>query len=118
MRLPLEIVARNVEVPDPLAVEIRAHAEKLDQFYGRIMRCRVTVEGPGPHHRRGRISARIDLTVPGSEIHVNRQHGETVEQALAGAFSAAGRQVEDYVRRTRGFVKHHEAVPPPLAEEA
>lgn len=118
MRLPLEIAARSVTLSAPQEAEIRDRAEKLDLFYERIMRCRVTVEGPGPHHRRGQVSVRIDLTVPGSEIHVNRQHGATVEAAVAEAFAAAGRRIEDYVRRTRGFVKRHEAVPPPVPEEA
>ncbi len=107
MRLPLEIVARKMELSEPLADEIRGRAEKLDQFYARIMRCRVTVEGPGPHHRQGRYSARISLTVPGSEILVNRQGGATAGEAVSEAFAAADRRVEDYVRRTRGFVKKH-----------
>jgi ribosome-associated translation inhibitor RaiA len=111
MRLPLEIAARNVTLPDPVQEDIRDRAAKLDHFYERIMRCRVTVEGPGPHHRRGTVAVRIDLTVPRSEIHVNRQRGPTVEAAVAEAFAAAGRRLEDYVRRTRGFVKRHEEVP-------
>ena len=107
MRLPLEIVARQTALSESAAEEIRDRAEKLDQFYGRIMRCRVTVEGPGPHHRQGTYSARISLTVPGSEIQVNRQRGASVAEAVAEAFAAADRRVEDYVRRTRGFVKKH-----------
>jgi ribosome-associated translation inhibitor RaiA len=107
MRPPLEIHARNLTLADGVADEIRDRAEKLGQFYSRIIRCRVTVEGPGPHHRQGTYSARIRLAIPGSDIQVNRQHGETVEKAVAEAFAAADRRIEDYVRRSRGYVKKH-----------
>jgi cold shock CspA family protein len=108
MRLPLEIIARDFALPAPLRDEIEERAEKLDQFYGRIMRCRVTVEGSGRHHRQGRCQVRLDITVPGREIVITRQAGENPLEALKEAFNAAGRCVEDHIRRSRRFVKRHE----------
>jgi ribosome-associated translation inhibitor RaiA len=107
MRLPLEIKAKGLQLSETMRAEIEDRAAKLDQFYGRLMRCRITVEGPGRHHRRGYCVVRVDLTVPGAQILVTRQRGEHLGEALQEAFSAAGRRVEDYVRRTRGFVKKH-----------
>jgi ribosome-associated translation inhibitor RaiA len=98
-----------MELPRSVAEEIHERADRLEQFYRRIMRCRVTVEGPGRHHRQGTCRVRIELTVPGSRILVNRQSGENAAEAVREAFDAATRRVEDYVRRTRGFVKRHEA---------
>lgn len=107
MRLPLEIVARDFALSGPLRTEIEERAEKLDQFYERIMRCRVTVEGAGRHQRQGRCRLRIHLTVPGKEIVVTRQGGEDGLEAVKEAFSAAGRRIEDHIRRSRRLVKVH-----------
>ena len=101
MKLPLEIVAKDT-VLSPLRRELlKAHAEKLDHFFDRIMRCRVTVEGPRGHTSGPRWVVRLDLTVPKSEITISRQHGETFAEAVREAFAAAGRRVEDYARCRR-----------------
>jgi ribosome-associated translation inhibitor RaiA len=108
MRLPLEIVVRDCLLPSPLRAEIEERAAKLDQFDEKIMRCRVTVEGPGRHHHHGRCRVRLHLTVPGKEIVVTRQAGKDTAEAVSEAFSAAGRRIEDHIRRVRHFVKTHE----------
>src|SRR5689334_9366643 len=105
MRLPLTIQSKGFTLTAPAKAEVRSEADKLNLFYGRIMRCRVTVEGPGRHHAQGRWQVRIDLTVPGKEITVTRQRGETFAEAIRESFAAATRRIEDYVRRTRRQVK-------------
>jgi ribosomal subunit interface protein len=107
MQMPVEIKAHGLTITDAQAAEIHEKVEKLERFYERIVRVRVTVEGPGGHHRAGSHKARIDLIVPGSEIVINRQSGKDVREALHEAFHAAGRCLEDYVRKVRGYVKHH-----------
>lgn len=108
MRLPLEIRARGLDLAGPLRATIEERARKLDQFYRRIIGCRVFLEGPGKHHRRGRLSVRIDLTVPGKEIVITRQAGVDLDKTVLEAFNAAGRRIEDHIRKARGHVKHHE----------
>ena len=44
-------------------------------------------------------------------IVVNREADEDVYVALRDAFDAAGRQIEDSIRRMRGDVKHHQGQP-------
>jgi len=105
MKLPFELMQKDVTLTPGMAETIRSHAEKLDQFCGRIMRCRVTVEGSGIHHRQGLYGVKIDLTVPGAELVVHKHAAANLELALKGAFDAAGRRLEDHVRRRRGFVK-------------
>lgn len=52
---------------------VREAATKLDEFYGDIMSCRVLVEVPHRHHRKGRqYHVRIDLTVPDAELVIKR----------------------------------------------
>jgi hypothetical protein len=101
MKLPLEIVAKDTVLSPLRREQLKAQAGKLDHFYGRIMRCRVTVQGPRGHTTGGRWVVRLDLTVPRSEITVSRQYGETFAEAVREAFAAAGRRVEDYARRRR-----------------
>jgi cold shock CspA family protein len=135
MTWPLQITFRNVAPSDVIEEWIREEAAKLDTFYNRIMGCRVTVELPHHHHRKGSLyHVRIDLTVPGGEIVVKREPslssqvrhlGEAktkkrlelkiphkiLRLAINAAFKAAGRRLEDYARRQRGDVKAHAALP-------
>ena len=104
MKLPLEIVVRDGTLPDDVREDIESLASGLDHFCDRIMRCRVIATGPG-RHAHGPWSLRITLTVPGRDLVVTRQSGETLGEALREAFSAATRRLEDYLRRRRGFVK-------------
>jgi ribosome-associated translation inhibitor RaiA len=107
VNLPFELRQKNVALPQAMAQEIQGRAERLDHFFDRIMRCRVTVEGSGAHHRQGSYDVTIDLTVPGSEIVVRKHAGASLELALKGAFNSVGRRLEDFVRRRRGLVKRH-----------
>lgn len=52
---------------------IRDAAQRLDVFCDEIMGCRVLVEVPHQHHRKGKQHhVRIDLTVPGAEFVIKR----------------------------------------------
>ena len=135
MILPIQITFRNME-PSAKAEEwIREEGDKLDEFYNRIMGCRVVVELPSRHRRFGSLyHIRIDLTLPGGELVVKRepslrrsiqQTGERkvakhlevnaphreLRQAINDAFKEMARRVQDYARRQRGDVKRHEAAP-------
>lgn len=110
MELPLQITSHDFQLPEVLEQEIRERAAKLDAYYDRIMRCRVVLEAPVGHHRQGGpYNVRIDVTVPGSELVVNRQADEELPVAIREAFDAMRRRLEDYVRQQRGTVKTHEA---------
>ncbi|MDH3687915.1 MAG: HPF/RaiA family ribosome-associated protein [Gammaproteobacteria bacterium] len=115
MKLPLQITWRRLQQSDAIEAAIRKRAEQLSNFYDHIMSCRVMVEAPHSHHRKGNLyHIRLDIGVPGGEIVVNRDpaaHGshEDVYVAIRDAFDAAKRQLQDYARRQRGDVKTHEA---------
>ena len=112
MELPLQVTLRDVSPSEAVEGYIRERAAKLDAFYDRIMGCRVVVEAPVRHHRKGGpFKVRIDLTVPGDELVVNRQSDEDLYVAIREAFDAMRRRLEDYARRQRGSVKAHEAPP-------
>lgn len=117
MQLPLQVTFRNMDPSVAIEAAIREKADKLDEFYERIMGCRVVIEAPHRHHHKGKLfHVRVDLTVPGGEIVVNRepsQHAahEDVYVAIRDAFGAARRKLQDYARRQRGVVKSHEPMP-------
>jgi ribosome-associated translation inhibitor RaiA len=138
MDIPLTISFRNMTPSASVENQVREKAEKLGSFCDRITSCRVIVEAPHRHHHKGKaFQVRIDLSVPGKEIvikHAPKQlaavklaegsvsENEMVENhkaskqgahadvyvAIRDAFDAAGRKLQDYVRRQRGAVKKHE----------
>ena len=75
MTIPLKVVDRGRLLSEGLADHIRERTEKLSHFFGGVRQCRVTVDGPGQHPLRGRIRVRVTVSVPGSEIAINRQTG-------------------------------------------
>jgi cold shock CspA family protein/ribosome-associated translation inhibitor RaiA len=114
MQLPLQITFRNMEPSPTVEAHIRERAEALDRFFGRIMACRVVVEARARRHRKGKLyHLRVDLTVPGREIVVERDPAEhhaheDILVAVRDAFDAARRQLEDHARTSRGDIKAHE----------
>jgi cold shock CspA family protein/ribosome-associated translation inhibitor RaiA len=139
MQIPLQITFRNMPPSPAIEENIREKASKLESFCDRIMSCRVIVEAPHRHHRKGKTyEVRIDLTVPGGELVINRspkrlkaakvdlaerpdtklieshkpsKHAAHADAyvAIRDAFNAAGRKLQDYARRQSGVVKQHES---------
>jgi cold shock CspA family protein/ribosome-associated translation inhibitor RaiA len=141
MEIPLQITFRNMAPSEAVESAIRDKAFKLDSFYDRILSCRIVVEAPHRRHRKGKAyQVRIDLSVPGTELVVNRapkllktakllpserSEKELVEAhepsrqavhadiyvAIRDAFNAAGRKLQDFARRQSGAVKPHDGQP-------
>jgi cold shock CspA family protein len=127
----------NTALPADIEQDIIGQAQGLETFYSPITSCRVLVEAPARHHRKGCLfHIRIDLTVPEGEIVVNRaptlypaqrdirdergrKESETrserkhLKVAVREAFHAARRRLQDHARRRRADVKVHQ--PAPLA---
>jgi cold shock CspA family protein len=135
MKSQLQITFRNMKPSKEIEELIRAGAAKLDALYSQLVGCRVMVEIPHRHHKKGSpYHVRIDLTVPQGEIIVKRepslsararQLGEReirkdaevqiphkdLRFAISDAFKAAARRLQDYARRQRGDIKTHEPLP-------
>ncbi len=108
MKQPLEI--RFIGMPSSEAVESAARdkALRLDRFCPSIMTCRVAIEHKQKHQHQGQpFAVRVDVTLPGHELTVNRVEHEDVYVALREAFDDMRRQVEDAVRLLRGQEKQH-----------
>ena len=115
LQIPLQMTFHGMEPSPTIEARIREKAAKLEQFHDRIIGCKVVIEAPHRHHHKGKLyNVRIDISVPGKDVFVghsgplNHAH-EDVYVAIRDAFNAAGRQLEDHVRRMRGDVKTHTA---------
>ncbi len=113
----MQITFHNMPHDVDIESAIRANAEWLDNFYDRIMSCRVVVDRPHLHHQEGNLyQIRIDLKVPGRELAVKREPSEHTDYKdlnimIRDAFDEARRQLEDYARRQRGEIKARELLP-------
>lgn len=115
MQLPVHVQFHGMEPSAALESSAREHVHKLEAFAPDIMACRVGIDLEQKHKHQGRpFGVRIDLTMPGHELVVNRVQHEDVHVALRDAFDKMKRQLEDVVRRRRGQEKQH---PVPLHGE-
>jgi cold shock CspA family protein len=131
----VQITFRNMKPSKQVEEWIHDAAAKLETFYSQIMGCRVELQIPHRHHKKGDpYHIRIDLTIPGGEIVVKREpslsgrarhleepvvkkHAEVntphkdLRRAIDDAFKAAGRRLQDYARRQRGDIKKRAPLP-------
>jgi ribosomal subunit interface protein len=108
MKTPLQITFHGMTASQAVEARTREKAAMLERFCPEIMACRVTVDLLQKHRQQGRpFGVRIDVTIPGRELAVDRVEHEDVHVALRDAFDAMRRQLEDAVRRVRGDVKQH-----------
>lgn len=117
MEAPLNITFHDLDKSEAIEAIIRERAERLEQRFGRIVSCNVTLAAPNRRHRKGNLfSCSVDLSIPGAEIVANRNPGddhshESVQVAIRDAFNAAERRLEDVVRKMRGQIKRRETPP-------
>lgn len=116
MKLPIQISFHNTDPLPGVEKVIGERAARLDRYCDYVMSCRVVIDMPHKHHRTGNLyQIRLDITVPGDEIAISREASEhqaakDLTAVITDAFDAADRQLEDYVRRKRKDVKHHEGM--------
>jgi ribosomal subunit interface protein len=104
-----QVTIRDLPSSPALEDHLRKKAQKLNQYCHKINSCRIVLTIPQKHKHNGKLyCVRIDLTVPGKELVVNRKMDEDVYVAIRDAFHAAERKLETYERKRRGDVKNHE----------
>ena len=85
MTNPLQITLCDMDRSEALASPIRRALQRLERLYSGIVGCRVVVEAPHHHQRQGRqFVVRLDLTVPGGEIVVNRDQLKELAKDYVG----------------------------------
>lgn len=115
MELPVEIVWHNMDPARHVEARVNERAARLEKFFGRIIRCYVVVEAAHRRHKMGNhYEVRIDVTVPGGELSVNRRPGddnahEDVLVAVRDAFDAMERKIRRWKGAHSGRPVSHEA---------
>lgn len=100
MQNPVAIVLRGIPQSGALERYIGEQARKLDRVCDRLLSCHVLAEALHRQKQQGgRFAVRLNITLPGREVTVNREHGEDVYMAVRDAFEAAGIQLKDHMRR-------------------
>jgi ribosome-associated translation inhibitor RaiA len=113
MSCPLQITFRDLPSSAAVEAQIRERAEQLEHVFGRLISCRVIVEGRHRPRRAGKVfHLRVELTLPGRIIAVGNgpaalHANDDVFVAVRSAFDAARRQLEHQAQRRRGAVKSH-----------
>ena len=100
MHYPVEIALRGIPPSSALERYIAEEARKLDGICERIVSCQAVAEGLQREKQQGaQFAVRLIITLPGTEVVVNREHGDDVYMAVRDAFAAAGLQLKDHMRR-------------------
>jgi ribosomal subunit interface protein len=109
--LPVQLTVRGFDITPAIETLTRKKVEKLEQFYGRIVACRVVIDFQQKNKHQGKLfSVRVDLTVPGKELVVSRKGDEDIYIAIRDAFDALTRQLEEHASKRHGRVKTHNHV--------
>lgn len=109
-----QITFRGMEPSEAVRSAVEGKMRKLEKVCDCITSCRVTIEEPHRHHHKGKLfHVRIDMTLPGREIVINRnprdkQAHEDVYVAIRDAFEAARERVESFLQRRKQKVKTHD----------
>src|SRR5262245_60563452 len=118
MQVPLQITFEHIAHSDAIEAAVRKEAERLERFYDRITSARVVIGRPQHRRQKGdTYSVRVHLTLPaGKHVDITREPAATGRHedayvTIRDAFDAAGRQLQDHVRKLDGTVKAHDAPP-------
>jgi ribosomal subunit interface protein len=102
----IQITYRDLERTDAIDSYVRKRADKLLRSGHPLVSCHVAIEAPHRHKLHGRhYRIRVDLTIPGAELVVDRcpdlGGDEDLYAAIDGAFEHALRRLHDHVERLR-----------------
>ncbi len=103
------ITIRDIPHSEALEAYIIKKADKLYSYCNKIMQCSIVIDQSQKHKHQGKLyNARIDVTVPGTELAVNHAVDEDVYVAVRDAFNALRRQLNSFTAKQRGDVKTHD----------
>jgi ribosome-associated translation inhibitor RaiA len=118
MQVPLQISFEHIGHSEALETVVRKEAQKIERFCDRITSARVVIARPQHRHHKGdTYCVRIHIAIPGGKhIDITRDPAmtgrhEDAHVTIRDAFDAAGRQLQDEVRKLAGAIKAHETPP-------
>ncbi|MCP4382203.1 MAG: HPF/RaiA family ribosome-associated protein [Hyphomicrobiales bacterium] len=115
MQTGLEIAFHGMEPSIEIRQHVEQRAERLQRIVGQIVSCRVAVDAPHQHHRKGNhYAVRIEARVPGAEFSIDREPGDVnahhdVLVAVRDAFDALERKLRRWKETHSGRPAAHVA---------
>jgi cold shock CspA family protein/ribosome-associated translation inhibitor RaiA len=119
MEVPLEIAFHNLTPSAWIESDIRGRVRKLEKIYGRLVRCRVSVEALHRQHRTGNVyEVHIEMHAPNGKLVVSREphHARdryarpNIRTSIREAFDAAATQLKRFKEQQAGETKTHPAL--------
>ncbi len=108
-----QITFHGIAPSEPLTELIETRAQLLDRLTDRLQALRVFVDAPHHHHRHGNHPrVRLELTLPGEDIVVERDDasdGEDAYLAVRRAFDGLRRRLTAKQERRHGRQRAHVA---------
>jgi ribosome-associated translation inhibitor RaiA len=96
----IEISLRGIASSGELENYIGEEVRRLEGVCDRIRSCEVLAEALRTEKRQGaQVAVRLVIRLPGTEVVVNREHGDDIFLAVRDAFAAAALQLKDHMRR-------------------
>jgi len=100
MHNKVEIALHGIAQSGALERYIDLEARRLNGIIDGVRSCQVVAEALKRQKLRGaQFAVRLIITLPGTEVVVNREHSDDIYVALHEAFAAAGLQLKDRLRR-------------------
>jgi len=116
MQKPLQIAFKNLDKSEHLEDLIRERVDKIEQFYPRLIGCRVVLERPARSATaKASLGISVELDVPGRPKIIAKREDDRRDakgdslRLINQAFDAAQRQLEDMARVVSRDVKQHES---------
>jgi ribosome-associated translation inhibitor RaiA len=114
METQVKVSFQGMTANEGMRDSITANVAELEQRFGRITACHVSVTAPSERHRKGGLyQVHIRLVLPDArEVNVDRSPGADERHsdlafAINDAFHRARRQLQDHVREMQGQTKTH-----------
>jgi len=110
----LELSFRGMTPTPEIEQYVRERVSKLDQTFDELIACEVVVEQRHHTKRTGnQYHVRVDLHVPNAVLVASTEQGDEpshqdVYATVNDSFSAARRQLLEYLQRRRGDGRHRQ----------
>lgn len=106
MKTAARIQFHGMEASPAVQQKALDYIDRLEKIATDIIACRVVVDLEQKHKHQGRpYGVRIDLTLPQTELVVNKVLDEDVYVALRDAFLAMRRRLEEVVEQRHASAK-------------
>lgn len=115
MQTPLRLTLRHTDNSTALEARVREHVDRLERLHGEITGCEVVIGAPAGRHLNGEhFDVRINLTLPGGDLHVSNEGGSDIARldlyaAVHDAFAALERMIKRH-NDARHRHREHESI--------